>query len=212
MFITFIVKLGELRAVDVCGETTVKVTGDGQSIDWLGYGLKMDIPPGALPADDNCTIAIKAITSGQFSIPHHSEVVSSYYWIYSPRKFLKPVDVQLQHCARLSSDEDCSQMQFIIARCDQKELPYKFSIKNGVFSPNNRQGLISLPNFSIIAIIRNAFSFSLLEPTDDIPRPLNNCYYVFKVFSRKLSSQNTWQFDIIITKDIEPYLKVCEYL
>ena len=203
--------LGKLRAANVCGEISAKVMGDnGQCIDWPDYGFKMEIPPGALLSDDNCILEIKAITSGHFNIPQHSEVVSADYWIYSSRKFLKPVDVQLQHCARLSSEEDCSQMQFIIARCDQKQLPYKFSIKNGVFSPNNRQGLISLTKFSILGIIRNFASHFLVEPTDHTPRAHNSCYYVFRVFGRKLSSQNTWQFDIIITKDIEPYLKVCE--
>ena len=205
--------LGKLRAVNVCGETSVKVIGDnGKCIDWPEYGFKMEIPPGALLPDDNCTIEIKAITAGHFNIPQHSEVVSAFYWIYSSRKFLKPVDVQLQHCARLSSEEDCSQMQFIIARCDQKELPYKFSIKNGVFSANNQQGLISLTKFSIIGIIRSIVSYFLVEPTDYIPRPHNSCYYVIRVFGRKVHSQNTWEFDIIITKDIHPYLKVCECL
>ena len=201
--------LGNLRAVTVCGERNDKVIGDtGHCIDWPEYGFKMEIPPGALLADDDCTIAIKAITSGHFTIPQHSEVVSAFYWIYSSRKFLKPVDVQLHHCARLSNDKDCSQMQFIIARCDQKELPYKFSIKDGVFSPNNRQGLISLTKFSIIAIIRKMFNSSLVEPTECVSGPLNDCYYVYAVFGRKLLSQYIWQFDIIITKDICPYLKV----
>ena len=121
----------------------------------------MEISPRALYANDNC---YQRNYICNFNILQHSEVVYVCYWIYSSRRFLKPVDVQLQHCARLSSDEDCSQMQFIRAWWDQKQLPYTFSIKDVVFSPKtndhswNAQWLQS----SIIIM----FNSSLVEPTE----------------------------------------------
>ena len=174
----------------------------------------MVVPAGALPKGKRCEITVKAITTGQFNFPKHTELVSSVYWIYSSCKFLKQVDVVIDHCAILQSLDDCSQMRFILARCDQESLPYNFSVKPGTFSPNNREGLISLKSFSFLAAIRN-YIFPTAAVTGNVQdvAQTNRSYYVVKVFGRSAVSQRkTWQFDFIFMKDVGPYKKVmCIY-
>ena len=180
------------------------------TFDWEGYGFKIVVPAGALPKGKRCQITVKAITTGQFNFPKHTQLVSSVYWIYSSCKFLKPVDVCIDHCAILQSLDDCNQMRFILARCDQESLPYNFIVKTGTFSPNNREGLISLKSFSLIAAIRNLI-FPTSAVTGDVQDGAQrNCsYYVVKIFGRSAGSQKkTWQFDFIFMKDIGPYKKV----
>ena len=41
---------GYLREVDVLGEICFLMTSQAQAFHWPGYGLKLDIPPGVLPA------------------------------------------------------------------------------------------------------------------------------------------------------------------
>ena len=68
---------------------------------------------------------------------------------------MKSVTVEIQHCAALSNDKQCSQLTFIHGECTQEELPYKFKEQEGgVFSLNSLYGSVSVPNFSWIAIVR----------------------------------------------------------
>lgn len=196
------------RGVTVSAEITKEFVGSKTttSFNWDGYGFKMEIPSDALPMGKTCQIIVKAITTGQFNFPKNSELVSSVYWIYSSCTFLKPVDVCIDHCAILQSLDDCNQMKFVLARCNQDLLPYNFSVKHGTFSPYNRQGIISLKSFSFVAAIRDYFfpnpaSGSIIES--------NRSFYILKVFGRSAVSQRkTWQFDFVFMKDVGPYKKV----
>ena len=70
--------------MDVIAETSVLVTSKAQTFYWAGYGLKLHIPEGALPADvEKCTVLIKVGLSGQFKLPENTSIVSAIYWLNS---------------------------------------------------------------------------------------------------------------------------------
>ena len=91
--------------------------------------------------------------SGQFQLPSECELVSAVYWVSCLHKFTKPLIVEIQHCAALSSDEQCGQLTFIHTKCTQKELPYTFNeLGGGVFSHHSSYGSLSLSHFSGVGV------------------------------------------------------------
>ena len=199
-----------LRSVDqVYGQKTVEITGqEGVEYTYLkmdGYGLQLAIPPGALEVGVKYTIAFKVISISAYKLPYEAEIVSAFYWVFSSHKFRKPVDLQIQHCARLQQKGSTSRMSFIVAKCDQELLPYKFRKRDGVFELQSRQGLIPTKQFSFFAIIRD-YVFPGLEPAASTQS--DDTFYVFKVFGKKCGSRSLWHFDIFFLKDIDAYITV----
>ena len=93
--------------------------------------------------------------SGQFQMPPNCELVSAVYWVSTAHKFTKPLVVEIQHCAALSSDEQCEQLTFVRTKCTQKELPYTFTeLEGGVFSHHSSYGSLSLFHFSGLGVLR----------------------------------------------------------
>ena len=138
--------------MEVYGETVLEVVGNkSQKLEWPGYGFYMAVPDGALLPGVTASVAIKVILAGQFQLPQNSQLISAIYWISSSEEFLKEVAVNIQHCAVIRSEEECSKFRFIIAKCSQKELPYKFSEKKGVFNPHTQYATIKLKQFSLMA-------------------------------------------------------------
>ena len=87
-------------------------------------------------------------------MPSNCELVSAVYWVSSLHKFMKPITVEIQHCAALSSDKHCSQLTFVHTKCTQKELPYIFKEQvGGVFTPHSSYGSLPLSHFSGIGIV-----------------------------------------------------------
>ena len=148
-----------LRGADVVAETTVTLTPKAQRFEFEGYGFKLNVPEGSLPAEvSEIQLNVRVSLSGQFQLPSNSELVSAVYWVSSPHEFVKPITVEIQHCAALSNDKQCSQLTFVYTKCTQKELPYIFKEREGgVFSPQSSYGILSLYHFSGISIIRRFF-------------------------------------------------------
>lgn len=196
-------QLDHLRGVDYSHQTTFEFTADKTRLfDWEGYGIKITVPSGAIRSGETCQITLRVITSGQFNFPKHSDVVSGVYWIHSTHQLLKPVDVVIKHCAVLRSINDCNQMKFIIARCNQEDLPYNFSIKNGSFSSCSKQeGLVALKSFSFISTIWSFFESAILSPS----------YYSVHFFVKQKNSK-TWHYDIVFIKAIDTLQKVHKFL
>ena len=97
---------------------------------------------------------VRVSLSGPFQIPSNSELYSAVYWISSPHKFAEPITVEIQHCAALSSDEQCSKLTFVHTKCTQKNLPYIFEeLVGGVFSAHSSYGSLSLSHFSGIGVV-----------------------------------------------------------
>ena len=140
-----------LRGVEVYGETVLEVIGDElpQRLDWPGYGFYIEVPQGALAPGVTASVGVKVILAGQFKLPENSQLISAIYWIYTSEVFLEEVAVNIQHCADLKNEEQCSKCKFIIAKCSQKELPYTFKEKEGLFNPKTQYGTIKVKRFSL---------------------------------------------------------------
>ena len=141
--------------VEVCAKTTVLVTNSPQNFVWEGYGLKLNIPKGSLPAGmDEVIIYIQASLSGHYAFPENSHLVSAVVWLHcKPRcTFSKPVHLELHHCAK---SENISKLRFAKAVCSQRELPYLFQYVGGKFNMHSSYGILELESFSGMGIVQD---------------------------------------------------------
>ena len=136
-------------------QQTFTLTQEAVKLNFEGYGFKLCVPKNSLPAEVSETqLSVQVSLSGPFQMPSNCELVSAVYWVSSSHKFVKPITVEIQHCAALSSDKQCSQLTFVHTKCTQKELPYIFKERAvGVFTPHNSYGSLSLSHFSGIGIV-----------------------------------------------------------
>ena len=142
-------------------------------------------------------VDIKAGFTGQFNIPDDLQLVSCVYWLSCRHKFVKPVTLEIEHCASLQDPFQSSTVKFIVARCSQAELPYQFRVLDkGTFVPKSSYGSIEVSQFSFFGI--------------GIPKRFQSLrrYYCTHHYIQK--DVNQWDVDFIITTGLEASLTVSE--
>ena len=187
--------VGYLRGVDVIDHTSFTYTGRAQSFEWVNRGFKLHIPENALPPGvDECQFHVKVSLSGQFQFPEDTELISGIYWIANRHKLAKPVTVEIQHFIRFSHSDS---LKFVVAKCSQKNLPYKFCVlEGGVFSPHSSYGYIQLTHFSGVGAIRRDKHHTRTQRIY-----CAKLYYIPKNITR-------WDVHFVITLDMELHTSV----
>ena len=140
----------DLPGVEVVGRTTVIVTNSAQSFYWSGYGFKLHVYQGSLPAGvDQCDVHITASLAGQYQLPDNVQLVSAVFWIRTdPQfRFKKKLTMEIQHCAKITSS---TKLTFVRAVCSQETLPYTFKKLEGrgSFSEQSLYGCLEVNHFS----------------------------------------------------------------
>ncbi len=130
------------------------VTNSPQTFHWVGYGFKLTIPQGSLPAGiDQCQLDIKASIAGQYQFPDNLQLVSGVFWVRPLPlcQFKQHLAVEINHCARITSS---TKLSFVRARCSQESLPYTFKQLKGCgsFSEHSSYGSLELNQFSGLAV------------------------------------------------------------
>ena len=224
-----------LRGTNIVAQTTFTLTQETQNLQFEGYGFKLHVPEGSLPAEvSESKLTVRVSLSGQFQMPPDCELISAVYWVYSPHKFTKPLTIEIQHCAVLSSDQQCSQLAFVSTKCTQKELPYMFRMRDGgVFSHRSSYGSLSLTQFSGFGIVRRlidgvrtiyvqSMQQASAQTTDsEVPQPSNQSeetveglendkqifdQYCGQVYTCK--GVNDCKVHFVITKNLDPHRTV----
>ena len=184
-----------LRGFETFAETSSVPDSHSHSFEWQGYGLKLHIPEGAVPAHTGCRVDIKAGFTGQFNIPDGLHLVSCVYWLSCSQKFNKPVTLEIEHCASLQNSSQSSSLQFISAnKCSQAELPYQFEVlEGGKFAPKSSYGSVEVTQFSFFAIISKIF-------------PSHKRYCCTHHYIKK--DVNKWDVDFVIAPNLQAFLTV----
>ena len=179
------------------GETVLEVVGDkSQKLEWPGYGFYIEVPDGALAPGVTASVAVKVILGGQFTLPdENSQLISAIYWVKSSEVFLKKVAVNIQHYAVITSEEQCSKLRFIVAKCSQEILPYTFREKEGLFNAHTQYGVIKVKRFSI---------FAQTGPKGTDLRITSLKFYKLQPNTHPLLVD----FDFVVLYNHEPFLKV----
>ena len=144
-----------------------------------------------------CRVAIKACLTGQFSIPDDLQLVSCVYWLSCPQKFLKPVTLEIEHCASLQDSSQFSSLRFIAANSSQEKLPYQFRVlEQGTFV--HSYGSIQVSQFSFygISILKRIW-------TNWSPTYYSRLHYIQK-------SVNTWDVDYVVMLHLQAALTVSQ--
>ena len=180
--------------MEVIAETNVVITNQACTFNWAGYGLKLHIPQGALPAGlEKCKLLMKVGLSGQFDLPENPSLVSAVYWIDSEprRRFTQLLTVEIQHCVNRALT---AKLSFVHAKCSQKYLPYEFEkTKEGEFPRESAYGFVQLTHFSIWSVI-----YKMLVP--------GVLYRARLYYLRREVNQIDIHF--VITKDLDTHAKV----
>ena len=134
-----------IQGTEVVAQKTFTVTQEAVDLVFEGYGFKLHVPEDALPAEVSETrLDVQVSLSGHFQMPSDSRLISAVYWVSSPHKLMKPITVEIQHCATLTNDEQCSHLTFVHSMCSQEKLPYMFMEQDGgVFTPHSSYGILS---------------------------------------------------------------------
>ena len=184
-----------MHGVDVQGETVLEVVGDQpQKLEWPGYGFYIEVPEGALSPGVTASVRVKVILGGQFQFPENRRLISAIYAVTSSEVFLKEVAVNIQHCAAINTEEQSSMCRFIIAKCTQRVLPYRFREREGEFNPHTQYGTIKLKRFSLIGET---------APDDTDLKCAALMYY-----REQIPSPLVVDFHFVVVKNLESYLRV----
>ena len=182
-----------LRGVEVYKETVLEVVGDKpQKVEWPSYGFFVEVPEGAVPPGVTVSVGVKVILAGQFKFPENRQLISAIYWISSNMEFMKEVSVNIQHCAVVRSEDQCSQFKFIIAKCSQSQLPYRFREREGLFSSHTQYGAIKLKQFSLLG--------------ETAPEDTDTHCTGFMFYKQRIASPPDLivDFHFVVVRDLEP--------
>ena len=165
-----------------------------QKVEWPGYGFYIEVPEGALSPGVTASVGVKVILAGQFKLPENRQLISAIYWVSSSEVFLKEVAVNIQHCAIIRSEEQCSDLRFIIARCSQKELPYTFKEREGLFNSHTQYAAIKLKQFSLIG--------GTASSETDL------CCAAFMYYKQQTTLPKIADFHFVLIKNLSPHIQV----
>ena len=134
------------------------IQGDSlQILNWEQCGLRITVPQGTLSPTGTCEVSIATLVGGQFQLPEETELISAVYNISVSKPLLKPVKLEIQHCAHLVTRDHINYLSFAIASVQQSTtLPYKFQLQEGgLFNPGDQYGSMNLTHFCLKAIVKS---------------------------------------------------------
>ena len=182
--------------MQVVTERRFIVTGDNSrfTLDWIQFGLRIEVPEGSLPAGHRTELHVKALIGGDFILPPDCYLVSGIYQISSYEQFTKNVTLCLPHAAIIKSEEEASHFKFYTADSSSGP-PYEFKeMAGGTFTPFSKSATIDVHHFSYYACGANVSV---------------NQQFRYQVFYKSISnSVKEWDMVFTITKEEPSFIKV----
>ena len=142
-----------------------------------------------------------ALLAGQFKPPENRQLISAFYWVSSSQVFLKDVAVNIQHCAEIENEEQCLDFRFIIARCSQKELPYRFKEFEGLFSPYTQYA--SIDNLNLESSIVLGIS---------APHHTKIRCVAFMYYKQQTDTPGNVEFHFVLVKELPSVIEVLNHM
>lgn len=149
--------LDNLKDMCIGGDKSFRIHGDSPLfLNWEKYGLRVIVSQGTLSPRDTCKVTLTALVGGQFQFPEGIELISAVYDISVSKPLLKPINLQMQHCANLVNENHTFYLSFATASVEKKTLSYQFQLENGgQFWPGDQYGSIVLTRYCLIAIVKS---------------------------------------------------------
>ena len=160
------------------------------------YGVKLIIPSSAVQESQSIDTTVQIVKSPDVvSLPPNVEPVSCFYKIEASGSFVKRIELHLQHNVDVASSDN-RRLAFVTSSGSP---PYEFKfcdINDQTFDPNDNSGVVRLSHFSIIGIVWRI-----------IDKVLPNRSYALTPFYKQIDD-HCWQIQIVITKNLGPFLEV----
>ena len=172
------------------------VVGDkAQKLEWAGHGFYIDVPEGALPPGVTTSVTVKVILGGKFKFPENRQLTSALYWVSSNVPFQKEIVVNIEHCAVIKDDEDCSSFRFVVAsKCSQEALSCSFRERDGVFNPHTQYGAFKLKQLSFLGAT---------APTDAETHCAALMFY-----KQQMANPLVVDFQFVVVRDLKLFVQV----
>ena len=139
------------EVLDIQEQNFTITGGKPESVIWLDYGFKLDIPPGSFPPNMEVNISIITTPFKTFQLPGGYYPVSAFYGIHSTVQPILPVTIYLQHYAKADKIGPSSAKKLQIAHMNTNGLDFI----DPVVSPNTVFVSFDLPNFSDSVVATN---------------------------------------------------------
>ena len=170
------------------------------------HGVMLVIPPSAVEKKQEVKTEVKVVAPEETDIilPPDVELVSCFYKIETTGKFLKPIELYLQHNVELTSQEECEQLAFIKAKGPP---PYKFELLPTdvqEFRPYDNSGVVRLCAFSPVAVV---YLKKLFQKIKSALFRQPSCSYIVTVFFKEMM-KSCWEIQAVVTKNLGPFLEV----
>ena len=170
-------------------------------LNWEEYGLRITIPHEAVPLYDTVEIAITALVGGEFILPEDTELVSAVYAISVSKQFLKPVQLEIQHCVSIEEPAHSNYLSFATAPSDEASCEFQPVKGAGEFFIGCRYGSIYITDFSLWSIIKRFRR----RPTAT-PSPTNR--YFGQVMYENIRPGREWLMIFLLCKDYDALSQV----
>ena len=164
-------------------------------------GIKIVIPSSAVDlmhdSIGKINMDVQVLPSGPFIPPPNCQLISHFIQIQFSHKFLKPIEIHLEHCAELS-EGDSKDLKFITCQSAEPSSLHEFEFIDGAhttFPVGSNYGVIHISKSSIL---------SMICKRDDLSK---NFRYLWMVYYKEIET-NTWELHIVVTKDLRPFKQV----
>ena len=107
----------------------------------------MHCPQDTLPPHDTCEVAVLALIGGNFQIPEGTELVSAIFSVSFAKEVSQPVQVEIEHCVELTSQNDADEMIFVATDSGSLGVLFK-AVDEAKFIPDNKYGIVDKLHFS----------------------------------------------------------------
>lgn len=166
------------------------------------YGVKLVVPPSSVqddsPSSVDTEVHVLSPDKSDIELPPNVELVSCLYSLQTSAQFVRPIQLYLQHNVDLKLQDDSRKLAFITT--SGSAAPYKFQLSESEqhFKPQDNSGtiLVSDVNFTAGIVWQR-----------EVDSPLSVCSYAVIPFY-KFMIKSCWQFKIIITRNLGPFIEV----
>ena len=127
--------LDTLKGMCIGGEKLFLIQGESpQFLNWEQYGLRIIVPQDTLSPNDTSKVVLTALVEGKFKFSEDVELISAVYDISVSKPLLKPVKLEMQHCADLVTEKSyfLSQFCYSFSRPTYASLPVSAKRWRGV--------------------------------------------------------------------------------
>ena len=156
--------LDQLDGVHVAGETMFYIDGESaQSHNWEEYGFRINVQQGTLPQYEVCEVVVKALVGGNFNFPEGCHLITAVYIVKIAKPLLLPIEVELQHCVSLTSEEQTKYLSFVVAGKDElANNDFEF-LDGGEFYPSTQYGSIKQLHFCKLGAVCKSSAISSID-------------------------------------------------